>query len=57
MLCSPQGRLQSAADINFLKNIVQMAFYGMGADVKRLGNLTVGSPLGNFLQYLLFPGG
>jgi len=55
MLSGPDRGLGSAVHSEFIKNMIDMAFYGMGTDIQRLSDFHIGGAAGNHLKYLDFP--
>jgi hypothetical protein len=55
MLSSPDRGLGSAVHCELIKNMVDMTFYGMGADIQRLSDFHIRSATGKHLKYLNFP--
>lgn len=50
-------RLQPAAGLQLAEDVVQVCFDGTGCDVKRFGDVTVGSSSGQFAEHIHLPPG
>jgi hypothetical protein len=55
MLSGPYRCLGPAVHPEFIKNMVDMAFYGMRTDIQRLSDFHIGGAAGKHLKYLDFP--
>lgn len=54
MLSGPNRSLGTGVHRELIKNMVNMAFYSMGADIKRLSDFQIGGTAGKHLKHLNF---